>query len=80
MDYGTMAKNKKFLTDILPHIILVFALLSTILVIVHITQNLSMEGVFQSDQSEIEPTSTPHDLATPTFPLPTPTLPPIEDA
>jgi hypothetical protein len=76
-----MAENKnQRITNLLPYIILIFALISTVLIATHIGQNLAAEGILQ-----IEPTATapiPADglESIPTLPNPTPTLPPINDA
>ena len=67
-------KKTSRLKNAFPHIILVFVLISTVLIVVEISGQLANEGVISTEQPPIisEPTNVPLG--------PTLTLPPIEDA
>lgn len=72
-------KNSKRKIDLIPHVILVFALVSILLIIVNVSANLSEAGIF-IDQGgsgvEMIDTATP----LPTNNAPTPTIEPVQGA
>jgi hypothetical protein len=73
-------KKQNFLRKILPNIILVIVLISSVLIILDVLANISLENESQNDYQDIlqstpEPTQGPR----PTFP-PDYTPPPINDA
>lgn len=70
-------KKTKRLKEIMPIVIMVFVLLSTILIVFDISGNLANEGVFQFGKTAT-PTPTQGVEPTPSGPLPTPE--PIIDA
>lgn len=72
-------KKSNRLKDILPHVILVFVLVSTVLILVDVAGNLISENFLQGEQPSI--INTPSKTPGQDIPVgPTPTLPPIQDA
>jgi hypothetical protein len=73
-------KKTKRMKDIMPNVILVFVLLSTVLILIDISGNLINDGLLQIDSGadEAEPINTKQVESTPIGP--TPTLAPIGDA
>lgn len=76
-----MAENKnKRITNLLPHIIMIFAVICTVLIITNIWQNLAVEGILQTEPTATAPIPTDGVQSSPTPLKPTPTLEPIRDA